>query len=194
MPPRARVPLLVLGFAALAFGIAGGLVRLGSAIPAPAGAIALHGALMVSGFLGTVIGLERAVALLDAQGRLDAGARAQAARARAMCEAARLLCYRIIDARVKGLPPGAETNLARINLVNADRLVSEFIGDHLMDALMTGEDPIIAGAYRRTAATGIASGTAEMQLHPGLGHTLSEWPAATLDEVADRIQAFAARY
>jgi hypothetical protein len=57
------VPLLVLGFAALAFGIAGGLVRLGAAIPAPAGAIALHGALMVSGFLGTVIGLERAVAL-----------------------------------------------------------------------------------------------------------------------------------
>jgi hypothetical protein len=63
MPPRARLPLLVLGFAALAFGVAGGLVRLGAAIPAPAGAIALHGALMVSGFLGTVIGLERAVAL-----------------------------------------------------------------------------------------------------------------------------------
>jgi hypothetical protein len=63
MSPRARLPLLVLGFAALAFGIAGGLVRLGAAIPAPAGAIALHGALMVSGFLGTVIGLERAVAL-----------------------------------------------------------------------------------------------------------------------------------
>jgi hypothetical protein len=48
---------------ALAFGVAGGLVRLGAAIPAPAGAVALHGALMVSGFLGTVIGLERAVAL-----------------------------------------------------------------------------------------------------------------------------------
>jgi len=57
------MPLLVLGFAALAFGVAGGLVRLGAPIPAPAGAVALHGALMVSGFLGTVIGLERAVAL-----------------------------------------------------------------------------------------------------------------------------------
>jgi hypothetical protein len=63
VPPRARFPLLLLGFASLAFGIAGGLVRLGAAIPAPAGAIALHGALMVSGFLGTVIALERAVAL-----------------------------------------------------------------------------------------------------------------------------------
>lgn len=63
VPPRWRVPLLVLGFASLALGVAGGLVRLGASIPAPAGAIALHGALMVSGFLGTVIGLERAVAL-----------------------------------------------------------------------------------------------------------------------------------
>jgi hypothetical protein len=61
--PRARVPLLILGFLALAFGVAGGLARLGAGVPAPAGAIALHGALMVSGFLGTVIGLERAVAL-----------------------------------------------------------------------------------------------------------------------------------
>ena len=63
VPPRWRAPLLVLGFASLAFGIAGGLVRLGASIPAPAGAIALHGPLMVSGFLGTVIALERAVAL-----------------------------------------------------------------------------------------------------------------------------------
>ncbi|HET9734919.1 MAG TPA: hypothetical protein VFP62_06580 [Burkholderiales bacterium] len=48
---------------ALAFGVAGGLVRVGAEIPATVGAIGLHGALMVSGFLGTVIGLERAVAL-----------------------------------------------------------------------------------------------------------------------------------
>jgi hypothetical protein len=63
VPPRWRLPLLLLGFASLALGIAGGLVRLGASIPAPAGAIALHGPLLVSGFLGTVIGLERAVAL-----------------------------------------------------------------------------------------------------------------------------------
>jgi hypothetical protein len=63
VPPRWRAPLLLLGFASLALGVAGGLVRLGASIPAPAGAVALHGALMVSGFLGTVIGLERAVAL-----------------------------------------------------------------------------------------------------------------------------------
>jgi hypothetical protein len=61
--PLYRLPLLVLGFLSLALGIAGGLVRLGAEISAPAGAVALHGPLMVSGFLGTVIGLERAVAL-----------------------------------------------------------------------------------------------------------------------------------
>lgn len=108
--------------------------------------------------------LDRAQALLEAEDRFGPVARAQAARARAMCEAARLQCYRIVDARVKQSPPSADTNLARITLVAADRLVAEFIGDHLMDRLVAGDDPVIAGAYRRTAATGIASGTAEIQL------------------------------
>lgn len=62
--PRARVPLLVLGFIALAAGLAGGLVRAGVLSGgAPAAGIAWHGALMVSAFFGTVISLERAVAL-----------------------------------------------------------------------------------------------------------------------------------
>lgn len=57
-----RAPLLFLGALALFAGLAGGLARLGMAIPGPDMAYA-HGALMVGGFLGTVIGLERAVAL-----------------------------------------------------------------------------------------------------------------------------------
>ena len=62
MPPRWRLPLLVLGFVSLAAGVAGGLARL-SAFEVPASAIALHGPLMVSAFFGTVISLERAAAL-----------------------------------------------------------------------------------------------------------------------------------
>lgn len=58
-----RLPLLVLGFVSLAFGVAGGLARLTPSLEAPPAAIALHGPLMVCAFFGTVIALERAVAL-----------------------------------------------------------------------------------------------------------------------------------
>jgi hypothetical protein len=64
-----RAFFMVLVALALLSGIAGGLLRLGIALPASAdatwpGAAALHhGALMIVGFLGTVIGIERAVAV-----------------------------------------------------------------------------------------------------------------------------------
>src|SRR5574340_143944 len=59
-----RLPLLILGFASLAAGVLAGLARLGWNVPSPmAQLMLLHGPLMVSGFLGTVIGLERAVAM-----------------------------------------------------------------------------------------------------------------------------------
>lgn len=62
--PPFRLPLLVLGFASLIIGVGAGLLRLGWAVPLPATELAaLHGPLMVSGFFGTVISLERAVAL-----------------------------------------------------------------------------------------------------------------------------------
>lgn len=63
MPPRWRLPLLFLGFVALAFGVAGGLARLTPSLAVLPSAIALHGPLMISAFFGTVIALERAVAL-----------------------------------------------------------------------------------------------------------------------------------
>jgi hypothetical protein len=59
-----RLPLLVLGFASLVLGVASGLVRAGVGVPLPdPGLAAWHGPLMVCGFFGTVISLERAVAL-----------------------------------------------------------------------------------------------------------------------------------
>mgnify|MGYP001249901057 CR=1 FL=1 len=59
-----RVPLLVAGFLSLGFGIAAGLARLGFGIELPSPALTtLHGPLMGGAFLGTVISLERAVAL-----------------------------------------------------------------------------------------------------------------------------------
>ncbi|WP_035694183.1 hypothetical protein [Azospirillum halopraeferens] len=59
-----RLPLLALGAASLVVGVLAGLARMGWALPLPHdGAALLHGPLMVSGFFGTVIGLERAAAL-----------------------------------------------------------------------------------------------------------------------------------
>jgi hypothetical protein len=58
-----RVPLLALAMATLMAALWGGLLRLHWRLPAPqANWISYHGPLMVSGFLGTVISLERAVA------------------------------------------------------------------------------------------------------------------------------------
>ena len=63
-----RVPLLILGIASLLAAIWGGLTRLPLALPLPADNanwLSYHGPLMVCGFLGTVIGLERVVGLPD---------------------------------------------------------------------------------------------------------------------------------
>jgi hypothetical protein len=62
--PWQRVPLLMLAFAGLLAGVGAGLARLGWAVPElSASASTLHGPLMICGFFGTVIALERAVAI-----------------------------------------------------------------------------------------------------------------------------------
>lgn len=58
-----RLPVLALGFASLALGVSGGLARFGGHALLPSVAAAWHGPLMMCGFFGTVIALERAVAL-----------------------------------------------------------------------------------------------------------------------------------
>jgi hypothetical protein len=61
---RARLPLLAMALLTLLAGLWAGLLRIGWGVPAFAPGLALaHGPLMVAGFLGTVISLERAVAL-----------------------------------------------------------------------------------------------------------------------------------
>jgi hypothetical protein len=61
---RRRAPLMALALVALFAGLWGGLVRLGLSLPgAVTSAAELHGPLMALGFLGTLVSLERAVAL-----------------------------------------------------------------------------------------------------------------------------------
>lgn len=61
---RLRLLPLAVGAAALLVGLWSGMGRLGLALPGGVPAVAeFHGALMISGFLGTLISLERAVAI-----------------------------------------------------------------------------------------------------------------------------------
>ena len=60
---RRRMPFLIFGLAFFACAIYGGLWRLGFDLPHGAAVAGLHGPLMICGFFGTLIGLERAVAL-----------------------------------------------------------------------------------------------------------------------------------
>jgi hypothetical protein len=58
-----RLPLLAAGGVALAAGLYAGLLLLGFGLPTPRPALAdVHGPVMVLGFVGTLIALERAVA------------------------------------------------------------------------------------------------------------------------------------
>ncbi|MCW7537895.1 hypothetical protein OOT46_08540 [Aquabacterium sp. A7-Y] len=67
--PRLARPALALALASLVAGVLGGLLRLGWSLPGAAGSAAVgpsavaHAALMIGSFFGTVIGIERAVAL-----------------------------------------------------------------------------------------------------------------------------------
>jgi len=64
VPVPYRLPLLALGLLSLIAGVGAGLLRLGWQMPLPsAQAAAAHGPLMICGFFGTLISLERAVAL-----------------------------------------------------------------------------------------------------------------------------------
>jgi hypothetical protein len=69
--PRGRFVLLGIGGLALLAGLTGALVLLGVGMPSSVTRLALlHGELMTLGFLGTVVALERAVALGRAWGFL----------------------------------------------------------------------------------------------------------------------------
>lgn len=61
--PYVRRGIMGCGLALLGIGLWGGLIRLGLVLPMTTEIYVHHGALMVGGFLGTLIGFERAVAL-----------------------------------------------------------------------------------------------------------------------------------
>jgi alkylation response protein AidB-like acyl-CoA dehydrogenase len=109
--------------------------------------------------------LDRAVARLKAAGRWsDPVVQDRAGRALMLCEAARMLVYRVIDGKARDLAPDAFASLARLAVVQADNGVSDFLTEFLPDGLL-GQDPMQQAHHQRAIAAGIASGAAEIQLN-----------------------------
>ena len=109
--------------------------------------------------------LDRAVARLKAEGRWnDPIVQEKAGRALMLCEAARMLVYRIVDGKARDLPPDGFGSVARWAVVLADNGVNEFLTEFLPDGLL-GEDPVQLAHHQRAIAAGIASGAAEIQLN-----------------------------
>lgn len=110
--------------------------------------------------------LEETVAELKRQDRFnDAHVRTRAAQSYAVCEAARLLIYRVLDQRSKDQPQSAETSVGRYAVVSAERSVAEFALDFLPDAMRGLGQKLIDTHHKRAITAGIAAGAAEIQLN-----------------------------
>ena len=110
--------------------------------------------------------LDRMVRSLQQDGRFDDPiVRFRAGQALAACEAARILVYRVVDQRARGLPPDAGSNLARVAVIAADRAVADFGNDFLGDSYSGSAFPLHLAHHERAIAAGIASGAAEIQLN-----------------------------
>ena len=108
--------------------------------------------------------LDRVLRQASARAILDPGLWRLAAQARAACEAARVLAYRVIDERAIGQGPGLNTNIARVAIISAERLVGSVA---TMLAGMTGlGEGTAADQQQRNALTGgLTSGSYELQLN-----------------------------
>jgi alkylation response protein AidB-like acyl-CoA dehydrogenase len=93
----------------------------------------------------------------------DSALQARLGLARAACEAARVLAYKVVDQRDRDEPPSPDTNVARVANTRADLAVAELaLNVHGADALEYGSE---ADANFRLAITaGVAVGATEVQL------------------------------
>lgn len=108
--------------------------------------------------------IDKVVAELKRSGEFDNPlVRVRAARAKAACEAARMLVYRVISQRAQGIPPTADTNLARLATIKAQRMTVDFLAELAPKQLLSGGSEVEA-LYRYAIAIPMASGATEVQL------------------------------
>jgi alkylation response protein AidB-like acyl-CoA dehydrogenase len=109
--------------------------------------------------------LDEAVEWMAGQRRpLTGELRERVVAARAACEAARVLVYRVIDERARLLPASPHVYLARAAMVQAERLV----GGLLLDIYGLGALEVGSAAsehLRKSMTAGLAGGSYEMQLN-----------------------------
>jgi alkylation response protein AidB-like acyl-CoA dehydrogenase len=109
--------------------------------------------------------LDAIAAFASASGRLaDPALQERLAEARALCEAARLLSYRVIDLRAKGSPPTVDTNLARVAGTAADKRVGE-LALEVFGSEALEYDSFAASNFRLSMTAGVAVGATEVQLN-----------------------------
>jgi len=84
--------------------------------------------------------------------------------ARAMCEAGRVLTYRVIDQRARDLPPTADTNLARVAGTRADTAIAE-LALEIFGAEAFEYGSFADANFRMAITAGVAVGATEIQLN-----------------------------
>jgi alkylation response protein AidB-like acyl-CoA dehydrogenase len=109
--------------------------------------------------------IDRAVQMLQDRGEFSSEiVRADAARAVAMCDAAQVACYALVQKRVDGEQIGAESSSARYAVVQCERVACEFVIEYVPEAL-AGASPYLKMHHQRGIVAGVASGAAEIQLN-----------------------------
>lgn len=109
--------------------------------------------------------LDQLVAELKRRGRFDGElVRARAGAAKAACEAARLLVYRVVDRKARNEAIGPEASMARVAVIEADHAVTDFGMDFLPDTFSGFDHPDFLAHHERAIVAGIAAGAAEIQL------------------------------
>ena len=109
--------------------------------------------------------LDRLAELARERGLLaDPRVREKLGEARAICEAARALTYKVIDQRARGLPPSADSNIARVAGTAADQVVGALAVELFPDEAL--EFGSFADAnFRLSMTAGVAVGATEVQLN-----------------------------
>lgn len=110
--------------------------------------------------------VKRAVEYLKEQGRFDDPiVQAKAAETLAIAEATRLLAYKVIDHRVQGLQPTADTSIARYAIMLSDKAAADFILEFVPEAAIEETEPYLFLMFEKSLGVGIAAGASEIQLN-----------------------------